>query len=315
VLVLVLAASGAAHARTTRQAAPSSVAFWTPQHGLVGFVIYGPADFTGQLAVTTDGGKTWSIRWRGRAVSHVGTVPGTQEAWAEVSPKADCTSCASVMLHTHDGGRSWQPGRRAPSMPSFTSSRVGYALRSRETDAGTLMRTSDGGRTWHRVGRPCRKGWGGFGWSAEVTFVSSSHGWVVCKGQPGAGHQSKALYETTNGGATWKRLLNVFFEPGRIQRGGLSGSGYPGGISFVRAGRGLLWEGRESSYYTSDGGRHWRPISATSPEEREGYAGWFVSKGAAYLLVQDNGVRQDYELLRTRDGGRTWKLVRSWSRR
>jgi photosystem II stability/assembly factor-like uncharacterized protein len=315
VLALVLMMSGAAQARTTRQPVPTSIAFWDRSHGLASFVVYGPTDRSeGYVAVTEDGGKTWTIRWRGTAVWDVGVVRGTREAWAQVNPGRLCTDCKGVTLRTRDRGRTWRRAGTPPSSPSFATPQVGFAMNSRQTNAGDLMKTTNGGRTWRRAGTPCRKGWGGFALSASISFVSPTHGWVLCKGQPGAGSQSKALYVTRDGGARWKRLLNAFFEPGPVRLGTLR-SGYAGGMSFTRGRHGLMWFARGQTLRTSDAGHHWRRIHATSPEEREAYSGWLVNDRIGYLLLQDSGRRSDWELLRTENGGRTWRLVRSWLRR
>ena len=316
VLSLVLATGGAAQARTISQFAPTSVAFWTANNGLMASVIYGPtARSQGRIAVTNDGGRTWSIRWRGRAAYAVSVIPGTREAWAAVSPRHLCVECPLDLLHSRNRGWTWQRAGRGPSLPSFPTSRVGFALRSRQADVGPLMRTLNGGRTWRRLRSPCRKGWGGYASAGALTFVSARHGWLVCKGQPSGGGQAKAIYVTKTGGASWKRLVNVHFEPGRTRSGGLPWTGYPGGISFTPGGRGILWEAREHTYRTKDGGRNWARVSVTSPEEREGLSASFVSNRVGYLLLQDNFKRDDWELLRTGDGGRSWGLVRSWSRR
>jgi photosystem II stability/assembly factor-like uncharacterized protein len=313
-LALVLTMSGAAQARTIKQPVPTSIAFWDRDHGLASFVVYGPTDRSeGYVSTTSDGGKTWTIRWRGTAAWEVGVVRGTREAWAQINPRRLCADCKGVTIRTRDRGRSWRRVGTPPSPPSFATRRVGFAMNSRQTNAGTLMKTTNGGRTWRRVGAPCRKGWGGFAWSAAISFVSPNRGWILCKGQPAGGGQSKALYVTTDGGASWKRLFNAFFEPGRVRLGKLH-SGYAGGMSFTPGADGLLWSARGQTIRTSDGGRHWRPTAATSPEVREAYSGWQVNDRVGYLLLQDND-REDWELLRTENGGRTWRLVRSWSRR
>ena len=186
-------------------------------------------------------------------------------------------------------------------------------MSSRQTNSGDLMKTTDGGKTWRRVAAPCRRGCGGFAWSASISFVTPRRGWVLCKGQPSGSGQSKALYLTTDGGARWKRLLTACFEPGGVRLGTMH-RGYAGGMSFTRGGHGLLWSTRSRTLRTSDGGRHWRPIAATSPETREAHSGWLVNDRIGYLLLHDDGRRFDRELLRTENGGRTWRLVRSWSR-
>jgi photosystem II stability/assembly factor-like uncharacterized protein len=316
VLALVLTMSGAAQARTSRVAVPTSIAFWDRSHGLASFVVYGPTDRSeGFVSATSDGGRTWSIRWRGVAVLHVAAIPGTDAAWAMIQPRRACNPCSTLIMRTKNRGRTWKRVGIAPlSIPSFPTPRIGFAMRSRDTNAGPLIRTRDGGRTWRRVGAPCRKGWGGFAWSAAISFVSPSRGWLMCKGQPGAGSQSKALYSTRDGGGSWKRLLNAHFEPARIRLGGLQASGYVQGIAFERTGHGLLWSTRGDTLRTSDGGRHWRPLSTTSPEVREAYSGWLVDDRVGFLLLQDDK-RADWELLRTENRGRSWRLVRYWSRR
>jgi photosystem II stability/assembly factor-like uncharacterized protein len=315
VLALVLTMGGAAQARTSRQAVPTSIAFWDRNHGLAGFVVYGPTDrLEGYVSMTSDGGKTWSTRWRGTGVTDIAIVPGTREGWARIWPSTTCAECPTILIRTTNRGRIWRRAGRGPSMPSFTTRRIGYAMKSRQANAGDLMKTTNGGRSWSRVGAPCRKGWGGYAWSALISFVSPKRGWVLCQGQPGGGGQSKALYRTADGGARWKRLLNAFFEPGRVRLGALH-NGYAGGMSFTRGGRGLLWSARGNTLRTSDGGRHWRPISATSPEIREGLSGWLVSDRVGYLLVQNDSLARDWELLRTDDGGNRWRRVHSWPRR
>jgi photosystem II stability/assembly factor-like uncharacterized protein len=318
VLALVVTMSGAAQARTIRQAVPTSVAFWDRDHGLAGFAVYGPSDRSqGYVSTTADGGRTWTIRWRGVAVLNVSVVRGTRVAWAELQPPRTCDPCPATMMRTTDLGRTWQRAGTAPSAlsrPSFPTAEIGFAMRSHDMDAGPLMKTTDGGRNWRRVGEPCRRGWGGFAWSAEISFVSHRRGWVVCKGQPSAGSQSKALYMTRNGGRTWKRLLNAYFEPGPIRLGGLQGSGYVQGIAFTPGGHGLLWSARGDTLRTSDRGRHWRPITATSPETREAYSGWLVDDRVSYLLIENTGRRREWDLVRSIDGGRRWRLVRGWAR-
>jgi photosystem II stability/assembly factor-like uncharacterized protein len=183
---------------------------------------------------------------------------------------------------------------------------------SRQANAGPLMKSADHGRSWRRAGRPCSRGWGGYAWSAYASFGSVERGWLVCTGQPGTGNQSKAVYETVDGGRRWRRLVNVYFEPRRIRDGGLERYGYPTGISFIRSGRGLLLQDRGVSYLTTDGGRSWTRLRATKPDDRIGKSGWVVSDRIAYLLVQ---AEARHELLRTVDGGGAWTIVHVWSRR
>jgi photosystem II stability/assembly factor-like uncharacterized protein len=135
---------------------------------------------------------------------------------------------------------------------------------------------------------------------------------MVCTSTPGAGQQEKQLFKTTDGGATWVRLIDINFEASRPQlTGGLTGSGYPSALSMTTDGHGLLAMGREFSWRTSDGGRHWHPLrSITSPDAREGFAVDQLSATTALMLVWsgDTGTT----LYRTSDGDLHWSIVRRW---
>lgn len=204
-----------------------------------------------------------------------------------------------------DGGRTWTPGERGVETPSTPLPLVAYAFRSGQI--WRLGRTTDDGRTWSSVRGPCPRADG-----AAPSFGSRRRGWVVCTLQAAAGSQPKAVYETADGATSWRLVAKGSFAAG-TSRGGLSVFGYVGGLTFVRSGRGLLWETRGSTYRTSNGGRSWRGLSVTAPETREGLSGWLVDDRLGFLLLQ-NDRRARYELLRTDDGGTTWKLVRIWPR-
>ena len=102
-------------------AVPTSIAFWDRGHGLASFVVYGPTDRSeGFVSATDDGGKTWSVRWRGVAVLHVATIPGTDAAWAVIQPRRTCNPCSTLIARTENRGRTWQRVGTAPrSIPSF----------------------------------------------------------------------------------------------------------------------------------------------------------------------------------------------------
>jgi photosystem II stability/assembly factor-like uncharacterized protein len=118
----------------------------------------------------------------------------------------------------------------------------------------------------------------------------------------------KAVYETADGGRTWRFLAGPDLR--HKHSGGLCFCGYAGEIAFSGS-FGLLTQHRGYSYRSSDGGRTWRPLRVTSPELVEGDDASVVSANTGYLL---RGRFSRYEeLLRTRDGGRTWRVIRHWS--
>src|SRR5262249_49159322 len=65
------------------------------------------------------------------------------EVWVAGSP-------GTRVLHTLDGGRTWQVHATGQSVPltdiAFVGSKQGWAVGS----LGTILATKDGGRTWHR---------------------------------------------------------------------------------------------------------------------------------------------------------------------
>jgi photosystem II stability/assembly factor-like uncharacterized protein len=293
---VLLLASDAGASRTPRFL-PQSIAFWDAQHGIATFVACGMKDCLGRIATTADGGRTWIVRARPARIGDVTVVRGSAEAWVQAP---------GGFLRTVDGGWTW---RRVPRTAGLTgisipTYRVGYALRGRQYEL-ELVRTTDRGRTWRQMRLPCGQGLNQDGF---LSFVAPRRGWLLCDGQPGAGSQLKALYETLDGARTWRQLP-------RSGAAALSGGGYAWGMSMVRSGAGLIWEARGPTYSTKSGGRTWRPITITSPELREGTSGWVVSAHTFYLLVWDNGTRYDVELMRSDDGARTWRRVRFWSRR
>lgn len=293
--------SSAGDAKNTPRFLPGSISFWDANRGAATLGACDQSVCVGEVATTEDGGRTWTVRWHGSSVGRVTVVPGTREAWLEGQ---------RGLLRSRDKGRTWTrvPHTVGLRGPSFPVAHIGFAVRSRETEVGTLLRTDNGARTWKRITLPCERV---LKRSAILSFASPDHGWLMCNGQPGTGQQEKALYETLDRGGHWRRLLRT----GVQRAGGLYGSGYAAGMSFFPSGRGLLWQARENTFRTVDGGRHWSPLAITSPESREGVSASFVSERVAYLLLQNNGTRFDIELMRSTDGGRTWHRVRSWSRR
>jgi photosystem II stability/assembly factor-like uncharacterized protein len=287
-----LLASDAGAARTPPHFVPQSIAFWDARHGIATFGACGHVSCLGEIATTSDGGRTWRARRHEPRLGSVFVVRGSRDAWVQTS---------RGLSYSPDGGFSWRslPGTRRFSEFSFPTRRVAFALGGEEYRI-KLRRSGNGGATWKRDRAPCPRL---LNRAAILSFATTRHGWLLCKGQPGTGQQARALYETRSGGAGWRLILRTF------------GSGYPRGMSMLPSGAGLLWEDRENTYRTSDGGRHWRALSITSPESREGYSGSVVSPQTSFLLVRDSGARFDIELMRSDDGARTWRRVRSWPRR
>jgi hypothetical protein len=316
-LLLVTATGGAARATARHVPVPTSISFWNARDGVAALADWGTCSgrtyfCKGAIAVTSDGGLSWTTRWRGAAVRSITVVRGTRDAWAAIEPRTACgtslpSPCPTRLLNSHDGGRTWQLRAQNLVDPSFGARDVGFAVRSRPGDVemGPVMRTTDRGLTWQRVGEPCVGATG-----TSLSFASARRGWLLCTSQPGAGMQPKAVFETRNGGKRWRLVADASFTRIGRNRGGLSTGGYPYGISFEPGGHGLLWQARGHTYSTRDGGRHWRSLRVTSPEVIEGAAASVVSPAVRFLFVR-NGRTGMYELLRLLRSGRA-HVVHRW---
>lgn len=102
-----------------------------------------------------------------------------------------------------------------------------------------------------------------------------------------------------------------YTRPGRSSPGAICGCGYPGGVSFARGGHGLIWQSGDLTYRTSDGGRTWSHLPFTVTDYVTGLSAAQVSARTAYLLVHTVRERR-WDLRRTDDSGRSWRVVRAW---
>jgi photosystem II stability/assembly factor-like uncharacterized protein len=196
----------------------------------------------GRIAVTDDGGATWSEReipvqealrgvesldsQRAFVVGDRGTLLATDDAgrtWTQASVPTDenltsvsflgesgwVTGWGGVMLHSPDGGLTWerQPTHLSQALEQvhFTDLDHGWAVGW----VGVIIRTVDGGKTWQQVRDPAAL------WSlSSVYFRDPQEGWAV-------GFMGQIL-RSRDGGQTWEKqtspvqrwLMSVFFDNG-----------------------------------------------------------------------------------------------------
>jgi photosystem II stability/assembly factor-like uncharacterized protein len=288
--------------------APLSISFFNTRDGIASFIAWhscGPSvRCRGAIETTRDGGRSWTIRRVGAVVRSVEAVPGTREAWAALEPVKSCgtrlpSNCPTTLLNSVDGGATWTRTGAYVTAPAFADAQHGFGVRGAK-----LVATSDGGKTWRLLGGPCRRFDG-----ASVSFVSATRGWLLCAGGGAMGAQPKTLYETRDGGHHWTLVMKTTFT--RHTRGALPLFGYPGGLDFVDARTAWIGEARGDLYATGDGGRTWRSLRITSPDVVEAESTSLLAPGIGFVLLR-NGAAGRYELRLTRDGGRTFGLVRTW---
>jgi photosystem II stability/assembly factor-like uncharacterized protein len=285
---------------------PNSIAFWDAEHGLIGSGITWRKT-GGAISATSGGGKTFHVVLRTPGPVEWVSTAGPNDAWALVEHWASGDNVFFRLLHSSDRGKTWRKTSAAVWNPSFATANEGVAFapfRARglpyPSATGPLLETSEGGLSWERLGSPCA------GSNALVSFPSPLRIWIVCAGQPGAGNEAKAVYSSNNGGRNWRKLVDV---PMTGRAGGLTGYGYPQGISFTPQGYGLLWESRGTLDLTRDGGRHWKALAVAEPELDFGLSAVMLSETRALVLLEREG---NYRLLATADGGRSWTVVQRW---
>lgn len=264
----------------------------------------------GATAVSDDGGLTWT------AVG--GRLGGTIERLRAASATvAYAAGTGGTLLTTADGGRGWSPlrppGTAGLADVSFAGPRTGLALDSR----GFVWRTDDGGAGWRTLdtGPPAR--------FRAILALDASRLLLVgprglrraTDGQrflPVAGKAlaAAALVDVDRGGgslfaygpgalfasADRGRSWNPLRRPGRRPLAAVDFTGPRTGFALDEAGR--LWQ-------TANRGRGWRELLSIGTDRA--YALAFGDALDGYLAVDEFGKARGGFLLRTSDGGASWR--------
>ena len=209
---------------------------------------------------TTDGGKTWSLRFE---ATRKGTFFDAIRFWdaRHGIVISDPVDGHFLILTTSDGGETWQEVPAA-SLPaplrgdgSFAASGSCLAVHGRRdvwfaTGGGAAARvihSSDRGKTWSASDTPIRAGAPAAG-IFSVAFRDALHGVVAggdyTKATLGGGN----LALTADGGRTWVVVDSAS-----------SPHGYRSAVAFLpeTSGRGLVAVGLSGTDVSKDGGRTW----------------------------------------------------------
>jgi photosystem II stability/assembly factor-like uncharacterized protein len=300
----------------------------------------GAAPFAGGIQVTHDGGRTWT--WvGGRRLWSILAVSLTSAAdgWAVGRPAGSAT--ATFLLHSADGGRTWRESAltlRPMRAVDFVSATAGFGAGA-ASDPRALLRSTDGGVTWTvRATLP--------GPVLALSFVDPNRGWAVDQPWP-AGPQVLDVLATADGGATWRQVGEIarpsppapvalrFFDaqhgvlmtgaPPDWQVAATADGGqtwYPSGHVAISPGtsvlaampsadRLLLLLGPGSLVRSGDGGSTWIALPKLPAGLGEGEGLGASGPGDLWVVLQhgvDGATRRT--LLRSEDGGATWRQVR-----
>lgn len=233
---------------------------------------------------------------------------------------------------TDDYGRTWRPiFDGAPtgsigdigvswSRPDVIYVGTGEGLHRPDLGVGDgIFKSTDGGNTWNHVGLGDVQQVGRLvvhPTNPDIVFVAGL-------GHPYGPNEERGIFRTTNGGASWEKVLYV-----NENSGGIQVELDPMNPNVVYA---VLWEHREGPwenasfsgpnsglYKSTDGGTTWRQLTGGLPDGSQGAGRICLGIGVSdpnrlYAAVMGQG-RGASGFYRSNDGGESWTLVSTDSR-
>ncbi len=257
----------------------------------------------GAMLSTQDGGTSWqesspSDLWL-RDVAFVDAADGWAIASSECGP---CQTHPTTLLKTSDGGITW---KGTPLTLDWDGTRRLRVFRTTAEDGtiverNNVLRTSDGGATWTAIPSGCAMS-KAFGVLAQ--FIDSLHGWTLCEdGKAGGTVVEKFLYNTVDGGNTWKLVAeNLFGAEEAVPGVGLLPGAFVADLSFSSERDGWMAVGEPvaGTFSTRDGGATWTAL----PWRDQGYG----PARAAMLTTSLGAIVTMKNLWLTEDGGAKWR--------
>ncbi|KAA9006581.1 hypothetical protein F4V43_06460 [Paenibacillus spiritus] len=238
------------------------------------------------------------------------------------------TKNALRMYMTRDNGQTWTNISPAATVQFtanpvygqdifFADSRHGWIVRTGSGITETIvLHTSDGGQSWKISAlNPSSR-------IAAIYFDSSAHGWLMTTWDNTENRESKALYVTGDGGATWETIMqNEQYTPHSDQPP-LPITGVSRGMVFRDRFNGLvsMQFGEEVRLFvTGDGGVSWKaadtlpqPAALKTCSKLMAGSPQFFTETTGWLPVSceaDVGAEVTQHGYFTADGGVSWKYA------
>lgn len=224
------------------------------------------------------------------------------------------------VLRTYDSGTTWYNVLfdSVPPGGFFASADKAWVIsHSAETSVGSLYRTINGGQSWTRYDVPFNSG--------ILQFLDDNNGFVLYGLGSGMQKQAVALYQTTDGGATW--TLKYDNAPTAPNPGtSLPFSGHKNGMTFRDTTTGWVGgdypaDGFVYLYKTTDAGLSWSQVLLPLPA---GYESAYITTTAPEFFGANDAVlpvwmtvgvgMRDLFLYTTHDGGATWTASPAFAR-
>ena len=267
---------------------------------------------SGATVVSDDAGVTWSRIGRGVSDDFA-------RVRATSSRLAVTVGANGALAKTTDGGATWVNVGVSTSAnvvdASFPSDNTGYALDS----DGTVLRTDNGGTSWKildtgtnadprallaldanrllligpRGVRRSTDGGGSFERVRARGVTKSGLFDYDRAGQAVFTFGFKALYVSTTGGKSWKKVKRP---PTRADLQA---------VDFVSSKRGFALTFDGHIWQTTNGGRRWREIPGIGNADAFELA--FSDSRNGFAAVRDFGGKYNGYVMRTNDGGKTWQ--------
>lgn len=174
-------------------------------------------------------------------------------------------------------------------------------------NGGTLYRTSDGGLTWETLKTPFSAG--------DMEFVDAESGWMMADLGVGAGSMAIAVFQTTDGGATWSRTYTN--DPGiegagdSLPLGGIKVMLVPLDMNTAWVGGVIYSSGSTYLFHTDDGGKTWSQVSMMLPGNAQSSELTieqvkFLSPTQGFLAIRLTSATLETIFYTSNDGGQTW---------
>jgi photosystem II stability/assembly factor-like uncharacterized protein len=301
---------------------------------LLACVAAGSPELSGTAVQQYDRNLYQSMRWRcigpfraGRTVGATG-VPGQPNVFYIGVNNGG-------VWKTTDYGLTWRPIfddqptgsigdlAVAPSDPNIIYVGSGEGLQRPDLSTGDgIYKSTDGGKTWRNVGLRDAQQIG----SVIIDPKDPNRVFVASLGHPYGPNEERGVYRSTDGGATWRRVLYKDENTGAIQVA-FDPTNSQIVYADLWAGRqgpweNGAWQGPESGLFKStDGGDTWKKLTNGLPtfEQGLGRIGFDISRSnqkVLYATVDANP--QQGGVYRSDDAGESWRKIsgdtRLWGR-
>lgn len=215
--------------------------------------------------------------------------------WYNVTPPEVTTTGYNAHLNVLDNAHVWV---------QITD----YAV---SIENSTLYRTADGGGTWVKFTVPFASG--------RITFLDDKNGWAFGDLGAGAGSNAVAVFQTTDGGATWNQTYtNDPNQPNAkdsLPLGGIKSGLTPLNMQTAWVSGVTYSDGTVYLYRTDDGGANWAQVTtlALPPVAQNTQVGFepvtIVSATDAFVTVRVPSDQSQLAVFISNDAGNTWSFT------